>query len=262
MLTDNSLEVRLMKYIVRGIVIIFGIMLIFMLITACAPNKALTRERLFGGKDKAAQAADEEYVYNYENDADSALDDGKAPLSGRAKKSDSRRDFAVADDETGVDTERPRKEKFLQTGIASWYGREFHGKMTASGERFNMKELTAAHKSLPFGSVLVVKNLDNGRQVRVRVNDRGPYKKGRILDLSHAAAKKLDILADGEAMVGINVIKKEKGQDLAENRDAGEDVEAVAVNRRDARDGGDDAKARREDYRDSGSYSIQAGAFY
>jgi rare lipoprotein A len=82
-------------------------------------------------------------------------------------------------------------------GIASWYGRRFHGRRTASGERFDMNSLTAAHRTLPFGTVVRVRSLDNGREVEVRINDRGPHVAGRIIDLSHAAAKALDLHEDG-----------------------------------------------------------------
>ncbi len=251
-----------MKYIVRGIVIIAGILLVFMLITACAPNKALTKERLFGSREKTAQTSDEEYVYNYDNDKDTSYEDNGSRDTNRERKTAVKKDFAVADEEMNADSNGPRKEKFYQTGIASWYGREFHGKMTASGERFNMKDLTAAHKSLPFGSVVVVKNLDNGREVRVKINDRGPYKKGRILDLSYAAAKKLDILSDGEAMVGINVVKKVKNQNSADSRMNDEEVEPVSGTTPHKDDSGYDSTAPSELNSDSGTFAIQAGAFY
>jgi rare lipoprotein A len=81
----------------------------------------------------------------------------------------------------------------LETGIASWYGRQFQGRKTASGERFDMDALTAAHPNLPFGSWVRVRNLLNGRSVDVRINDRGPYIKRRIIDLSRAAARALGV---------------------------------------------------------------------
>jgi rare lipoprotein A len=80
-----------------------------------------------------------------------------------------------------------------ESGIASWYGPGFHGKRTASGERFNTNELTAAHKTLPFGTRVRVKSLTNGKEVVVRINDRGPFVKGRIIDLSQAAAQALGL---------------------------------------------------------------------
>jgi len=84
------------------------------------------------------------------------------------------------------------KPAAYQVGNASWYGKSFHGRATASGEDFDMFELTAAHRQLPLGSFVRVTNLHNGKTVVVRVNDRGPYIKGRILDLSYGAARMLD----------------------------------------------------------------------
>lgn len=91
--------------------------------------------------------------------------------------------------------------------IASYYGRKFHGKKTASGEIFNMFDYTAAHKSLPFGTLIKVTNLKNHRAVIVRVNDRGPFVKGRDLDLSYAAAKSLGIISEGVAKVKVEIIR-------------------------------------------------------
>lgn len=81
----------------------------------------------------------------------------------------------------------------LERGLASWYGKPFHGKRTASGERYDMNAMTAAHKTMPLPSYALVRNPANGRQVVVKVNDRGPFVKGRIIDLSRAAARKLRI---------------------------------------------------------------------
>lgn len=89
----------------------------------------------------------------------------------------------------------------LERGKASWYGRRFHGRRTASGERFDMNELTAAHPTLPFGTRVLVRNLRNGREVVVRINDRGPHVKRRIIDLSKAAAEMLGLVQTGEAPV-------------------------------------------------------------
>ncbi len=93
-----------------------------------------------------------------------------------------------------------------QVGIASWYGAEEHGDPTASGERFNMYDYTAAHRTLPFGTKVKVTNLQNGRKVDVRINDRGPFKRGRIIDLSYAAAKSIRMLGKGTAKVKLEVI--------------------------------------------------------
>jgi rare lipoprotein A len=93
-----------------------------------------------------------------------------------------------------------------QTGRASWYGQAHHGQMTASGERFDMHALTAAHPTLPFGTRVRVVNLDNERAVEVRINDRGPVTPGRIIDLSYAAARALGAVAPGLIPVRLTVL--------------------------------------------------------
>ena len=104
-----------------------------------------------------------------------------------------------------------RKEYFpppdAQTGLASWYGPKFHGKTTSSREIYNMYDMTAAHRALPFGTHVMVTNLDNGKSVVVRINDRGPFIKGRIIDLSFAAAKVLDMIGSGVVPVIIEVLE-------------------------------------------------------
>lgn len=97
-------------------------------------------------------------------------------------------------------------EGFQQKGIASWYGNKFHGRRTSSGEEYNMYAMTAAHKTLPIPAYVEVKNHDNGRKTIVRVNDRGPFHEGRIIDLSYAAATKLGVAKTGTANVSIRVI--------------------------------------------------------
>jgi rare lipoprotein A len=99
----------------------------------------------------------------------------------------------------------PEGVSFKEEGVASWYGKPHHGKRTASGERFDMRARTAAHRTIAFGTVLRVTNLDNGRRVKVRVNDRGPYVRGRIVDLSAAAATALGMQEDGVAPVRLEV---------------------------------------------------------
>jgi rare lipoprotein A len=94
------------------------------------------------------------------------------------------------------------------TGRASWYGEAHHGLLTASGERYDMHALTAAHRTLPFGTRLRVVNLDNGDAVEVRVNDRGPVVPGRVLDLSYAAARKLRAVGAGVIPVRITVLSE------------------------------------------------------
>jgi len=102
----------------------------------------------------------------------------------------------------GCTSSRPRTAgTTYQRGIASWYGPGFHGRYTASGERYDMQAMTAAHQTLPFGTIVEVRNLENGAVARVRINDRGPFKKNRILDLSQAGARALGILGPGTALV-------------------------------------------------------------
>jgi len=99
-----------------------------------------------------------------------------------------------------------------ETGVASWYGPGFHGKKTANGERFNTNEMTAAHRTLQMPSFVRVTNLDNGRSVVVRVNDRGPYARGRIIDVSQKAAELLDFKRKGTALVRVTVLPEESRQ--------------------------------------------------
>ena len=94
----------------------------------------------------------------------------------------------------------------VQTGVASWYGPKFHGKTTSNKEVYDMYDLTAAHKSLPFGTYVEVTNLNNGKSVTVRINDRGPFVQGRIIDLSYAAAKAVDMIGSGTAPVKLEIL--------------------------------------------------------
>ncbi len=102
-----------------------------------------------------------------------------------------------------------------ETGIASWYGRKFHGRKTANGERYDMYALSAAHKTLPLPTLVRVTNLENGRQVIVRVNDRGPYVKNRLIDLSYAAARQLGFAGKGTARVRVQALEHGKPSVLA-----------------------------------------------
>ncbi len=94
----------------------------------------------------------------------------------------------------------------VQTGPASWYGEPHHGRRTASGETYDMHQLTAAHPTLPFGTRVLVRNLKNDRSVEVRINDRGPRVKGRIIDVSYAAAQKLGALSGGSFPAWVRVL--------------------------------------------------------
>jgi len=101
---------------------------------------------------------------------------------------------------------------FYEEGLASWYGSKFHGKQTANQEVYDMHAMTAAHKSLPFQTMVKVLNLENHREITVRINDRGPFVKGRIIDLSYAAANKLQLIKKGVARVRIKVISMPPSQ--------------------------------------------------
>jgi rare lipoprotein A len=97
--------------------------------------------------------------------------------------------------------------RLSQTGIASWYGPGFHGKATASGVVYNQNDLTAAHQTLPLGTRVMVTNLENGSSTEVLVNDRGPFAKGRIIDLSYAAAQSINMVGPGTALVRVDIME-------------------------------------------------------
>ncbi len=221
-------------------------MLALLFFVSCAAENSFVKTRDYRKAEYSAAA--DEGGYDEESNDFGAAGDGT-----RAVPADKKARTSEVSDDMGAGETSYRKESFYQTGLASWYGREFNGKKTASGEKFDMNGLTGAHKTLPFGTVLKVKNFDNGKIVTVRINDRGPYKGNRIIDLSYGAAKKIGMLQEGQAQVGIKILKK--GGDSGaydgdnENTDDG-DVEAVA----------DDSDS--ENSPGSGSYAIQAGAFY
>jgi rare lipoprotein A len=117
---------------------------------------------------------------------------------------------------------------FKQRGIASWYGKKFHGQRTSSGERYDMYAMTAAHKTLPIPSYARVTNLKNGKSVIVRINDRGPFHPGRIIDLSYAAANKLGYVSAGSTTVEVESILPEDMPRIAAERRAPRPAEAQA----------------------------------
>ena len=131
----------------------------------------------------------------------------------------------------------PDSKGFRQRGIASWYGKDFHGKKTSNGEIYDMYAMTAAHKTLPLGTYVRVQNLENNRKLEVRINDRGPFVRGRIIDLSYTAAKKLGLVGPGTAEVEIEALG----------------TPAVA-------DGGKGRSFVQRDYY-SGNFTFQVGAF-
>lgn len=107
---------------------------------------------------------------------------------------------------------------YVEKGVASWYGPDFHGKRTSSGETYNMHSMTAAHKTLPLPTYVKVKNLANGKSAVVKVNDRGPFKDNRIIDLSFAAAKKLGVVGPGTAKVEVAALQSARSTDRAKVR--------------------------------------------
>lgn len=115
--------------------------------------------------------------------------------------------FAASCSSKRVAVARPRAVGFSETGIASWYGEPYHGRRTANGEVYDMHRWTAAHRTMPFNTWIEVRNLNSGKTVHVRINDRGPFIEGRIIDLSRAAAEKIDMMQSGIARVRLTVIQ-------------------------------------------------------
>ena len=135
----------------------------------------------------------------------------KRPLPPVAQQTSPARDGGSGARETAErdrEGKTARGEKGELEGLASWYGKPYHGRKTASGEKYDMNDLTAAHRTLPFGTVVRVENKDNELTVVVRINDRGPFAEDRIIDLSRAAAKKLDMLVSGVAPVRLKIIRE------------------------------------------------------
>ncbi len=103
----------------------------------------------------------------------------------------------------------PSADGYSEDGIASWYGGKFHGRKTSNGEIYNMHAMTAAHKTLPMNTMLLIQNLENGRETVVRINDRGPFVRGRIVDLSYSAAKAIGIAQQGITKVHVTALGEE-----------------------------------------------------
>ncbi len=258
-----------MEFLMRRITI--GVIITSMAMIACTPSKVLTRDNDMNFDDRSFEK-EEDFTYNddlrvYNEDIDSNRQSRNSRRSDEGTKRDSYDGTEREDDKFGInrDNESSRRERFYQKGFASWYGREFQGSMTASGKRFNMNKLTAAHRTLPFGTLILVKNMDNGRSVRAIINDRGPYRDGRILDLSYAAARKLDMITKGEAKVGIIVLRKGLS-DGYKGRGRNNDIEPVAgVSSRRGEEDGEYLEKDRfllDDEVGDNRYLIQAGAFY
>ncbi len=118
--------------------------------------------------------------------------------------------------------------RYDKTGIASWYGPNFHGKMTANGETYNQNDLTAAHKTLPMPSIVRVTNLENGRSLIVRVNDRGPYARGRIIDMSKRGAELLGFKNQGVTKIRVQVLEAESRM-VAQAAKNGQDTRGMEI---------------------------------
>jgi rare lipoprotein A len=109
----------------------------------------------------------------------------------------------------------PAGEAAGEVGLASWYGHPYHGRASASGEIYDMEQMTAAHRTLPFGAQVRVYDLDNQKSVDVRINDRGPFVDGRVIDLSHAAARAIDMIGPGTARVRLEILNTPAAPDMA-----------------------------------------------
>lgn len=118
-----------------------------------------------------------------------------------------------------IDTSTDSGSRFFENGIASWYGPGFHGRTTANGERYDMYAMTAAHKQLPFDTRVRVVNLDNGESTIVRVNDRGPFIEGRVIDLSRSAAEAIDMVGPGTAQVDLYILDDPRAERVSSSPD-------------------------------------------
>lgn len=161
-------------------------------------------------------------------------------------------------------------DTYAEAGMASWYGKKFHGHQTSNGEIYDMFSMSAAHKTLPLPSYVEVENTANGKKAIVRVNDRGPFHEGRIIDLSYAAASKLDMLKTGTAPVKVTLLKVDKPKDENEWQGARLNryfVQLVAMSSQEkAKQAADTFKKQFElptDIHQSGTvYRVRLGPFY
>ena len=284
-----------MREMLKGSIILVSAVITFMVLPGCTPGKAQTRGNDYKGSFETEEfeafdgtsGDDEIPAYNggkkvsssgrgtvnqneYDNNIASIKKDYDRNNSGAASYNEGNRN-SYSDEATAAgyrgnnesyesDTAAAAgSDRFYQKGMASWYGREFHGRTTASGEKFDMNALTAAHKTLPFGTVVEVRNLENGKSVKLKINDRGPYRGNRIIDVSFEAAKELNMLKAGEAKVGINVLRMGDKNGVAEGDYSTRYVEPVSD------DTFSSQRVKGEAYVDSDSsvgLKLQAGAFY
>ena len=147
-------------------------------------------------------------------------------------------------------------EGYVESGVASWYGTKFHGRRTSSGEPYDMHAMTAAHKTLPLPTYAEVTNLQNGRKVIVKINDRGPFHDNRLIDLSHAAASKLGILATGTGLVEVRTITPQ----CAECKDTQESPSGADMPKTVAAEAADDKPNTAKLYLQAGAFSGRGNA--
>ena len=152
------------------------------------------------------------------------------------------------------------QKNYTQKGMASYYGKDFHGRKTACGEKFDMNEFTAAHKTLAFNTLVKVTNLNNSKSVIVRINDRGPFSKKRIIDLSKAAASRIDIVRKGVGMVKIEVVGNDNLQNEGDKKSCHIDTTDLLYNTINGMKSGKVYKTDGKIY-DITGYTIQTAAF-
>lgn len=163
----------------------------------------------------AAGAAPDKNASAQKSDSPAVASASKSEsLEASAKSSQAAEAKKSADDEEKRVWLKRAQESDIYTGKASWYGRDFHNKKTASGINYDMYTFTAAHRTLPLGTVVKVTDQHNGKNVLVCITDRGPYVRGRIIDLSFAAAQRLDLEERGVSKVALEVLSDEKGAPL------------------------------------------------
>ena len=157
--------------------------------------------------------ADGKIFKDFGKDGSTIITKKKKRFSNEVDGDTIKKDTLSIENEKMVDEIMERTATKISTGVVSWYGDKFHGRKTASGEKYDKDELTAAHKSLPFGTKVKVTNIRNGKSVVVEINDRGPYAKSRVLDLSQAAFSEIGHTNTGVMQVEYEIIKSEDKKD-------------------------------------------------
>ena len=192
--------------------------------------------------DMKPKARDDSYFVVARDGGKESVYDRKAedapPGEGKAEKGDEK-----PSDPGGKFFSETDRDDFDQKGTASWYGRDFDGRPTASGEKFDSRKLTAAHRSLPLGTIILVRNMENKKEVVLRINDRGPFVKGRVLDISEYGSERLGYKEKGLATVGIRVVRPGD----AKSRGAGATKGYYDLNKEEATKGGVETKKGQEE---------------